>query len=423
MANVEYSYKAKDPRGAVKTGTISGSSKSFVKSQLIRMRLKPIYIRAAKAGGSAADGTFFGGLLYRDEKGKIQLKTGSSNPTTKDLIIFTKQFSTMLNSGVSLVQSLNILSQQQRVRGFGITLGRIKTAVENGASFSEALDAYPEVFDTLYVAMVRAGEASGNLDKILLKLVTYVEKAARIKSQVKSALTYPALVIVVAIGVVSGLLIFVVPMMTKQFTEAGKELPAITAFVVSLSNFVAHYFLHIVGGVVGFFLLVGQAIKTPKGRIKFDSLLLKLPGIGQLLKKIAVGRFCSTMSTMLTSGVNLLEALSICAASAGNKIIEAFVLGVRSKIEKGFKIHEPLSEGGLFPPMVVSMVAVGEETGALDEMLTKVAEFYEEEVDLAVKTMLAMIEPVMIVVMGSIVGFIVIAMYMPIFDMAGTVGG
>lgn len=417
----EFKYKARDGQGRVKTGTIKASSKAQAKSVLARMRLRPMTITATKLDGSPQEKK--PGLIERDEKGNIKINLGSDpKPTTKDLVIFTKQFATMINSGVPLIQSLGILAGQQRVKSFGRDLERIRYAVENGSTLSEALEAYPKLFDTLYVAMVRAGEVSGGLDTILLKLVTYIEKAAKIKSQVKAAMFYPAIIVFVAVVVVSGLLIFVVPTFAKQFADSGKELPGPTAFVMSLSDTLVNQWYVIIGGAVAFFIAFRAYIKTEPGRIWFDDVLLKVPGFGQLFRKIAVGRFCSTMSTMLTSGVNLLEALSICAASSGNKTIERFITSVRSSVEQGSRVSDPLAVGGIFPPMVVSMVAVGESTGAMDEMLEKVSEFYEDEVDLAVKTLLSMIEPIMIVGIGSIVGFIVVAMYLPIFEMGSAVG-
>jgi type IV pilus assembly protein PilC len=270
--------------------------------------------------------------------------------------------------------------------------------------------------------MVRAGEASGNLDGILLKLTVYIEKSAKIKSQVKAAMFYPAMVVFVAIAVITALLLFVVPTFAKQYEDSKKELPGLTAAVVGVSNYVADQWYVIFGVAFAVVFAFRQWVRTEKGRGWFDMILLKAPGFGQLFRKLAVGRFCNTMSTMLTSGVNLLEALTICAAASGNQVIERFVLGVRGRIEQGAKFSEPLADGGLFPPMVISMVAVGEATGALDDMLVKVSEFYEDEVDLAVKTLLSMIEPIMIVTIGGIVGVIVIAMYLPVFDMGNLVG-
>jgi len=419
----EFKYKAKDSRGKSRDGVLQAKTKAQAKEQLRRMRLKIVTLKASKLDNvDDEDGGFLGKYIKKDAKGRTTIQFGEGKITDKDLIVFTKQFATMINSGVPLIQSLGILGAQQRIASFGKTLRNISGAVENGAKLSDAFEAYPKLFDTLYVAMVRAGEASGNLDVILLKLVTYIEKAAKIRSQVKSAMMYPLIVVGVAITVISGLLIFVVPTFARQYEDAGKELPGITQIVVDASNFLVSSWYMIFGSMIMAVFLFKYWLKTESGREKFDELILKAPGIGELLRKISVGRFCSTMATMLTSGVNILDALTICAASSGNKTIEKFISFVRSRIEQGTKLSEPLAEGGLFPNMVVSMVAVGEQTGALDEMLLKVSDFYEDEVDMAVATVLSMIEPIMIVVIGSIVGFIVIAMYLPVFDMASMVG-
>jgi type IV pilus assembly protein PilC len=256
----------------------------------------------------------------------------------------------------------------------------------------------------------------------MLKLLEYIEKSSKIKSQLKSAMVYPSLIIVVALAVVSGLMIFVVPAFTKQFVDAGKPLPAITQMVVDISDFFVNswYILFGVAFIAGFGLV--QYTKTPKGRYQFDMVMLKVPIIGDVVKKISVGRFCSTMSSMLSSGVNLLQALNICAASSGNAVMEKFILECRARIEKGQQMSVPLSENPIFPKMVVSMIQVGEQAGKTDEMLMKVAAFYEDEVDQAIKTMLGMIEPILIVGIGGLVGFLVIAMYLPVFDMGSTIG-
>jgi type IV pilus assembly protein PilC len=420
----QFKYKAKDASGRVRSGTVTAASKNAAKDQLAKLRLRPITIVASKLDGpDGKDAGFLSSIFVKDKNGRTSFQPfGPPIPSTKDLVVFTKQFATMISSGVPLMQALGILAGQQRIPSFGEILDKIRFAVENGAKLSDALEAYPRIFDTLYVAMVRAGEESGSLDGILLKLVTYIEKASKIKGQVKSAMMYPAVVVVVAVVVVSALLLFVVPTFAKQYQDGGKPLPELTQLVVNLSDILANYWYVIFGGIGA--LIVGFRVwmRTETGHAIFDQYILKAPVIGDLLRKIAVGRFCSTMATMLTSGVNLLQALTICAASAGNKTIEDFVLKIRGGIEAGAKMSEPLGQGTLSPPMVVSMVSVGEATGALDDMLVKVSEFYEDEVDLAVKGMLSMIEPIMIVVIGGIVGFIVIAMYLPVFDLGNLQG-
>ena len=417
-----FRYKAKDTRGRLRVGTVRAANRKAAKERISGKRLRILYLGVSDVNSDSGEEEILGQIIYRDGQGNIQISLGNQNPSVKELIVFTKQFSTMLNSGVPMIQALGILSNQQHKRVFRNSLYKVQRTVENGGSLSQALAEFPSIFDNLYVALVEAGEASGKLDTILLKLVSYIEKSAKIKSQVKSAMMYPAIVVMVALVVVTGLLMFVVPTFAQQYQESGRELPGLTQAVIDFSNNFVEYWHIYFGSLLGSFVLLNYWIKTSAGRRLFDSFILRSPGLGVLMQKIAVGRFCSTMASMLTSGVNLLEALSICAASAGNKTIEEFILGVRFNLEKGSSFSDSLNSGNLIPEMVVSMVAVGESTGALDEMLTKVSEFYEEEVDIAVQTLLSMIEPVMIVLIGSLVGFIVIAMYLPVFEMASGIG-
>ena len=426
----EFAYKVRNKDGSVAEGVMNGPSDAIVRSRLTREGKKVISLQKKQVGkqakaSSGSNATINLGpiKLVKDSAGNIQIVLGSGAPAIRELVVFTKQFSTMLGSGVPLIQSINVLATQQKNLAFSAALKQIQNDVENGKTLSEAMRSHKQVFDSLYVAMVRAGETSGSLDQILMRLTTYIEKAAKIKSQVKSAMVYPAVVVVAATAVISALLAFVVPTFAKQFQDSGRELPALTQIVVDISNFFRDNIIFVFAGVFVGIIALNLYRKTEMGSAQFDRLILFAPVIGDLVRKVSVGRFCSTLSTMLKAGVNLLEALNICAASAGNKRVEAFILYVRAQIEQGVKFSTPLAKDGLFPPMVISMVEVGEATGALDEMLLKVAEFYEEEVDLAVKTLLSMIEPIMIVSIGSVVGFIVIAMYLPVFDMAGTVGG
>jgi type IV pilus assembly protein PilC len=425
MAN--YKYKARNSAGKVQEGTIAGPSKDMAKTMLSRQRLVVITLQEVQldADGKEVGGlSLLGGRIKIDGKGNIVLGGGDKfKVPDKDLIVMTKQLSTMLGSGLPVNQSLDILSRQQRLPQFGEVLAGLRKAIEEGSSLSLAMARYPLCFDDLFRAMVKAGEESGKLADIMAKLLVYIEKSSKIKSQVKSALTYPTLILVVAVVVITGLLVFVVPTFTAQFINSGKELPALTQFVISLSDFIAAQWLKIFGSIGVAIFGATQYQKTPKGRVYFDGLILRLPLIGDVMKKIAVGRFCSTMASMLSSGVNLLQALSICAASAGNVVLEEFILSCKTRIEKGQQLSVPLSENPMFPKMVISMVQVGEKSGKLDEMLMKISSFYEEEVDEAVKTMLSMIEPIMIVGIGSVVGVLVIAMYLPIMDMGNTVGG
>jgi type IV pilus assembly protein PilC len=423
----EFIYKARNAKGKTEEGKITAPSKDMARTLLARKRLSVVTLKEASLDdgeGSPGGVVLLGGKIRIDGKGNITF--GSANTfkvPDKDLVIMTKQLATMLNSGIPLNQSLDILSKQQRLPLFGLVLGGVRKGIEEGNSLSQALARYPLCFDSLYRSMIKAGEESGRLADIMLKLLEYIEKSSKIKSQLKSAMVYPSLIIVVAVAVVAGLMIFVVPAFTQQFVDSGKPLPALTQMVVDISDFLVSSWYVLLGGIVvlGFGAL--QYIKTPKGRYHFDMMTLKLPIIGDVIKKISVGRFCSTMSSMLTSGVNLLQALNICAASSGNAVMEKFILECRLRIEKGQQMSVPLSENPIFPRMVVSMIQVGEQSGKTDEMLMKVASFYEEEVDQAIKTMLGMIEPLLIVGIGGFVGFLVIAMYLPVFDLGSTIGG
>ncbi len=416
----EYSYKAKNRSGKVITGTMSAPSENGVKNSLYNRGLSPIkVVRTAKSDSSEQIKT---GFLYRDREGKIQIALGSTLPTTKELALFTKQFSLMVENGINIVSALKLLFRGQKKVHFANIIAAIGSSIEKGSSLYEAMQPFPAVFDQLYVAMIRAGEKSGKLDLILRQLVSYIEKSARIKSQVKSAMTYPVLIVVVAITVITLLLAFVVPTFAKQFAESGQQLPELTQMVVDFSDFLVNEWHYILGVLVGAYLIFRYWLKTDSGRRTADAFLLKAPILGDVMKKIAIGRFCSTMATMLSSGVSILDSLQICANASGNTTIEDFILTVKDQIEKGGSFAEPLSKSPLFPTMVTSMVEVGESTGKLDETLQKITAIYEDEVDTAIETMTSMIEPIMIVVIGGIVGFIVLAMYLPIFDMANTAG-
>ena len=416
----EFIYKAKNRSGKISRGELTAPTKLAAKTSLVNRGLRPISIRAKKEKGKTGG---VSGIFYIDDKGMPQIQLTPDLPNIKELAVFTKQFSLMIENGIPLLQSLKLLREQQKKRAFAHMLEDITESIEKGSNLSDAIEPYPQVFDSLYVAMCRAGEASGKLDIILRQLVSYLERTAKIKSQIKAAMTYPMIIVFVAVAVVGLLLTFVVPNFARQFQENGQELPELTQIVVDASNLLLGNFLEI---AIGTFLIIGGLIafiRTDKGKVFFDSYILRVPLFGTVMTKISVGRFCSTMSTMLSSGVAILEALTICASSSGNKEIEGFVLKVKDEISKGQNFHEPLSESPLFPKMVSSMIAVGETTGTLDETLSKITEIYDDEVDNSIAAMTAMIEPLMIVIIGSIVGFIAIAMYLPVFDMASTVGG
>lgn len=341
----------------------------------------------------------------------------------KDVVVFARIFSTMINAGLPLIQCLDLLATQEQNKTFSKIITSIKEDIEGGSTLSDALKKYPQVFDDLFVNLVAAGESGGILDVILNRLSGYMEKAMKLKAKVKGAMTYPASVLVISIGVVSLLLLKVIPVFQKMFEGMGGALPAPTQFLVNASQFMQDYFLHMIVAVVVIIYAFRRYYRTEKGRLQVDTLILKSPVFGPLLKKVAVARFSRTLSTMMSSGVPILEGLVIVSKTAGNKVIENALLETRRSISEGRTIAEPLSESDVFPPMVVQMIAVGEATGALDAMLAKIADFYDDEVDAAVETMTALLEPFMMVFLGGVVGGMIIAMYLPIFQMASVVGG
>lgn len=340
-----------------------------------------------------------------------------------DIVIFTRQMSTLIDSGLPLIQGLDALARQQENPKFAAILTQIKTDVETGSTFAEALKKYPNLFDRLYTNMVAAGEMGGVLDSVMARLAAYMEKAQRLKRKVKGAMTYPAIVLGISIAVLSIILIFVIPVFEKMFKEFGHALPAPTQMVIDVSNFVKSYILLILILLAGLVFLFKRFYQTEKGRTQVDRLLLRAPVFGPLLRKVAVAKLTRTLGTLIVSGVPIIEALNVAAGTAGNKIVENAILKVKSSVTEGKTIAQPMEESGIFPAMVVQMIAVGETSGALDKMLTKVADFYDEEVDTAVDALTSMIEPLMIVFLGGTIGTIIIAMYLPIFKMAGAVNG
>ena len=348
---------------------------------------------------------------------------GTTKIKTKDIAIFFRQFSVMIDAGLPLVQCLEILAANQENPAFQKTLTGVRTTVEGGATLANAMRQYPVVFDDLTTNMIEAGETGGILDIILQRLATYVEKAVRLKSAVKSALIYPVAVVGMAVLIVGALLKWVVPIFANLFSGLGVSLPLPTRIVMGLSGFVqAFWWMFFVGGFALFFG-IRQIRKHPTGRYYFDKMLLQLPVMGTLLRKIAVGRFTRTLGTLITSGVPILEGLTITARTSGNAVLEEALMKVRKAIEEGRTIVDPLRECGVFPNMVTQMIGVGEATGAMDSMLQKIADFYEEEVDAATKDMLAMLEPVIIGLLGVSIGGIVISLYMPLFSMIAKLAG
>jgi type IV pilus assembly protein PilC len=342
--------------------------------------------------------------------------------TKKDLVIFTRQFSTMIDAGLPLVQGITILSEQMENKTFKKILTEVVKDVEGGASLAESLGKHPDVFDDLFVNLVAAGEVGGILDTILQRLAAYIEKLEKLKGQIKSAMTYPIVVVAIAIIVISVILIFVIPVFEAMFADFGSALPVPTQVVVDLSRFFKGNFHYVLAAIFVFFFLFKKYKKTESGKKNIDTLSLKLPVFGPLLKKVAIARFSRTLGTMISSGVPILNGLEIVAKTSGNVVLEEIIYEVRSSIAEGQTIAEPLSENDIFPSMVVQMISVGETTGALDTMLEKIADFYDDEVDAAVDALTSMLEPILMVFLGGSIGGLVIAMYLPIFKMAAVMG-
>ena len=343
--------------------------------------------------------------------------------TAKDVVIFTRQFSTMIDAGLPLVQGLTILAEQTENKTFQNVLKRVTKDVEGGSSLAEALKKHPKVFDGLYVNLVAAGEIGGILDTILQRLAAYIEKAEKLKTRIKGAMTYPIIVVGVAVLVIAVILIFVIPVFQEMFSSFGRALPVPTQIVVNMSDFLKGNIHYVIVGFIVFVFAFKKYRNTKKGRKQTDALALKLPVFGNLLRKSAVARFTRTLGTMISSGVPILDALEIVAKTSGNVVLEEIIYEVRSSIAEGQTIAEPLSEADIFPRMVVQMISVGEATGALDTMLNKIADFYDDEVDAAVEALTSMLEPLLMVFLGGAIGGLVIAMYLPIFQMAAAMGG
>ncbi|HKT89962.1 MAG TPA: type II secretion system F family protein [Candidatus Sulfotelmatobacter sp.] len=399
-----FTFSGKNASGEKVTGERSAANKEALASQLRRERITPGPIR---------------------QKGKeFNLPTfGSGKVKTKEIAIFFRQFSVMIDAGLPLVQCLEILAANQENQAFQKTLTGVRTTVEGGATLANAMRQYPKVFDDLTTNMMEAGEMGGILDTILQRLAAYVEKAVKLKAAVKSALIYPVSVVSLAFLIVGALLKWVVPIFANLFAGLGVALPLPTRIVMGLSAFVGHFWWFFIVGIVGVVFGLKQIRKDPRGRYYMDYAMLKMPIIGMLLRKIAVARFTRTLGTLITSGVPILEALTVTAKTSGNSVLEEALLKVRKAIEEGRTIVDPLRECGVFPNMVTQMIGVGEATGAMDSMLQKIADFYEDEVDAATKDMLAMLEPVIIGLLGVMIGGIVISLYMPLFSMIAKLAG
>jgi type IV pilus assembly protein PilC len=397
-----FAWEGRNARGETKKGTIDAESEQIVAARLKADQISPTKIKKA---GSALSKLSFG-----------------SPVTEKDLVIFTRQFATMIDAGLPLVQCLDILATQTENKKFGKILADVKTQVESGATFSDALKRHPRVFDELYCNLIQAGEVGGILDTILQRLGTYIEKAMKLKRQVKGAMVYPIAILCVAILVVVVLLYKVIPVFKNMFVEmrAG-SLPAPTQVVINISEGFMKYWYIFFGGAMAISFGFTAMMRSDKGRRAFDGFILKVPIIGNVLRKVVVARFTRTLGTLLASGVPILDSLEICARTAGNKVVKESIMFARAKISEGKDLAGPLAETRVFPPMVVQMIGVGEQTGAMDAMLQKIADFYEDEVDVAVAALTSLMEPIMMVFLGAIVGGLIISMYLPIFEMAGNI--
>ena len=399
-----FTFSGKNESGQKISGERTAANKQALTSQLRRERITPGPIR---------------------EKGKefVMPTFGMNKVKTKDIAIFFRQFSVMIDAGLPLVQCLEILAANQENPAFQKTLTGVRTTVEGGATLANAMKLYPKIFDDLTTNMIEAGETGGILDIILQRLAVYIEKAVKLRAAVKSALIYPVSVVSLAFLIVGALLKWVVPIFSNLFIGLGVALPLPTRIVMGLCAFVGQFWWFFIIGIVGLVFGIKQINKHPKGRYYFDYGLLKLPILGVLLRKIAVARFTRTLGTLITSGVPILEGLSITARTSGNAVLEEALMKVRKAIEEGRTIVDPLRESGVFPNMVTQMIGVGEATGAMDAMLQKIADFYEDEVDSATKDMLAMLEPVIIGLLGVMIGGIVISLYMPLFSMIAKLAG
>ena len=398
-----YKWEGKTLKGLIKKGETEAPSEAALRIHLRQQSILPSKIS------------------LKGKEIKFSLPFGKK-VKQRSISIFTRQLATMIDAGLPLVQSLEILASQQDSPVFKKIIREIREDVEGGSTFAGALKKHPLTFDELYTNLVVAGEEGGILDTILIRLATYIEKAEALKKKVKSALVYPSAIVGMAVIVVAILMIFVIPVFETMFKSAGQSLPLPTLIVLTMSKLVKKYVIIMIPAVILFFYLFKKYYKTESGKTLIDRIILKLPVFGILFKKVAVARFSRTLGTLVSSGVPILDGLTIVSRSAGNKTVETAIMNARASIREGETISEPLGRGGIFPPMVIQMIAVGESTGALDAMLSKIADFYDEEVDASVANLTSLLEPLLMVFLGVVIGGVVIAMYLPIFNMASAVG-
>ncbi|MFA6141783.1 MAG: type II secretion system F family protein [Candidatus Omnitrophota bacterium] len=402
MAN--FKYVAKDQEGKSVTGVFEAANRQEVINAL---RKKDLIIVSVGEASSK-----FSSILSFGSKKKIKLE---------DLVVFSRQLSTMVDAGIPLVGALDILGEQMDNKTFGAIIIGVRNDVETGLSLSDAIGKHKDVFSSLYVNMVKAGESSGMLDEILDRLAEYLEKTSALQHKVKGALVYPAVISSMALGITLIMLLKVIPVFKDMFEGMGAKLPTPTAVLITVSDFLRHYFILGAAALVGIWILLSRYIKTEKGRLQVDSILLKMPIFGILFRKVAIGKFTRTLSTLIKSGVPILAALEIVGKTAGNTVVEKAIENVRSNVREGENIAEPLARSKIFPPMVTRMVSVGEQSGELEKMLSKIADFYDEQVDTAVGSLTSMMEPLIIAFLGIVIGSIVICMFLPIFKLSSIV--
>ena len=401
-----FQFQAKAQDGKIVSGEVEASNETEARVRLRAQKLAPIKVGRSIAVSKASF-----------------LSQFSDGVSPKELQIFTRQFYVLVNSGVPIVQSLQSLTQGTRSPGLASALGRITERVESGRRLADALAMEPKIFDRLYINLVRAGEEAGALDTVLSRLAEYIEKSVKLKGKIKAALFYPAAIVLVAIGVISAIMIFVIPKLSEMFMESGQELPGLTVLVINISQWCQKYWYVIIGGMVGVPMAIKMYHETADGRKTMDGFLLNVPLFGGLIQKAAIARFSRTLATLLSSGVSIIEALEIASTTAGNYVLETSFRGAKDFVAKGRTLAEPMRAIPQVPKMVAQMIAIGEDTGNLDAMLNKVAEFYEDEVENATGAITSLIEPILMVVLGGVIAVIVVAMYLPIFNLAGSVGG
>ncbi len=403
-----YEFQAKTEDGRIVRGELKAGNEAEARIRMRAQRLTPLKIEARKGGGEFDIRKF---SLFGD------------SVSQKDLQVFTRQFAVLVGAGVPIVQSLEAMARGARSAGMSNVLRLVVADVERGRRLADALGARPAVFDRLYVNLVKAGEEGGVLETVLNRLAQYIETSVKLKGKVKSALFYPAAVIVVAIVVIAFIMIFVVPKMSSMFTQSGQELPALTQMVINASNFFQHYWYMVFAVLIAIPVVFKMYYETEDGRKVLDAIAIEIPVFGDLIKKSAIARFSRTLATLLSSGVRIIDALEIASATTGNWMVEKAIIDTKDAVSRGKTLAEPLGKIPYFPNMVTQMISIGEQTGNIDQMLSKVADFYEDEVDNATQAMTSLLEPMLMVVLGAIIAVIVIAMYLPIFNMANTIQG